>query len=143
MLNIATTKIKKYTDRVKFILGDIRDISYKDSYRLVISSFVVHHLDDKDKVVLTEKIFRSLCNCGVFLNVDQIEPEDADVKKMYRIKCFDQMKAKGFDSKDPDYEVKPTTFENQLKWLKKSGFVKVHMPYMLYNAGIFCGYKIL
>ncbi len=79
MLRLARSRLASFADRVEFCGGVVEDTGVMEAGRFgaVISSLVVHHLDDVEKRRLYQSVFTALVPGGVLLLADLIRPAGA------------------------------------------------------------------
>lgn len=149
MIDIAQYKMSEFKD-IKYQVVDLRDFQFgEDSYDLVISSLVLHHLQaDEDKIGIYQKIYDSLHEGGVFLNADHVlasseyrEQVNLDEWKNFMLKSLslDEVEEKWM----PTYfrEDHPALLLDQLDWLREIGFKEVDVVWKLVKGAVFSGTK--
>lgn len=139
-LAIAREKCRGYNFRA--ILADIMSFDLERCEKdCIVSSFVIHHLKDCEKIRLFEEIYQSLKSGGIFFNLDMVKPRNyrqAVSKFLYK------MKERGLSTEFIEVEKKemvkrdqPVSLKKQKKWLEEIGF-KFEL---LYNSGLFAVYS--
>ncbi|NHJ23972.1 MAG: class I SAM-dependent methyltransferase [Candidatus Lokiarchaeota archaeon] len=69
-LNKAHKKLKNY-DNVEYLLGDIRDLKIQpNSFDVIISSWVIHHISPEDRKEIIEKFASTLKQNGRVLLIE-------------------------------------------------------------------------
>ncbi len=146
MLNIARERFKG-NPNFKFINGDYLESDFVEKYDMVISSLSIHHLKDHSKRNIYSKIYESLNKGGIFLNLDQVHAPSEENENIYQRNWFEKIESKSLTQSEKEIifdrmkHDKPATLENNLKWLKKCGFINVDVFYKYYNFCILYGKK--
>ncbi|MEG3225222.1 MAG: methyltransferase type 12 [Methanobacteriales archaeon Met13] len=146
MLNIARARFKNEAN-FRYVVDDYLKTDFKDYFDLAVSSLSIHHLKHQDKEFLYQKIYQHLSQGGVFLNADQIlgpNPANEDEYQSNWMKRIDVGSLSEAEKKIIYDRMKldnPATLENNLNWLKKSGFKDVDVFYKYYNFCILYGKK--
>jgi tRNA (cmo5U34)-methyltransferase len=147
MLNIAK---QRFADKpnFKFITSDYLEYDFKDKFDIITSSLSIHHLKDEDKKFIYTKVYETLKEGGIFLNADQVlapnTANELEYHRNWREKIEDGSLKEGekkfiIDRMKLD---RPATLEDNLKWLKNSGFKNVDVFYKYYNFVVLYGKKI-
>lgn len=127
---------------------------------VVVSSLVIHHLDDEGKRRLYRKIQDRLSDRGVLLIADLVEPKHSEVLEFFadtyqREACRQSWELTGSDDlyeafvaeewnhfRFPDTEVdRPSYLFEQLRWLDEAGFQVVDAFWMRAGHAIYGGYQ--
>ena len=146
MLNIAKERFKGNSN-FKFINGDYLEVDFVEKYDIVISSLSIHHLKDSSKRNIYSKIYESLNMGGIFLNLDQVFATSLENEEIYQRNWFEKIDSKSLSPTEKEIIIermkldRPTTLENNLKWLKNCGFTNVDVFYKYYNFCILSGKK--
>ena len=131
----------------KYIIADYSNYNFEDSFDIIVSSLSIHHLENNDKEKLYKKAYNMLNSNGIFLNADQILGPTKEVEKNYQRNWMEKIKSQGIHEdklKSASERMKfdkPALLEDNLKWLKESGFTDVDIYYKYYNFGVFYGKK--
>ena len=148
MLGVARARFGTNSDQFQYVLGDYRNLEGQQDYDLVISSLSIHHLDDEEKQVLFGRIHTILRKGGIFINVDQIRGNTSYLRDLYWNHWLEQVRGAGFPEERIQESIdRRTTYdreallENQLEWLKSSGFQNVDCVYKNFFVGVFLGMK--
>jgi len=125
----------------------------------VVSSLVLHHLDDAEKQQLFAAIGERLSPRGVFLIADLIQPPRPEAGELFAAawdrsaeaqalaqtgskRLFEQFAQIGWNYyRFPDPMDKPSPLFEQLTWLKAAGFVVVDCFWLQAGHAIYGGYK--
>lgn len=134
-------------DNVHYLTGDYRDCDLGSSYDIIVSSLSIHHLDDPDKVRLYSRLCDLLNDGGVFVNADQVRGATKAVEAEYQRRWKEKIansdlsaaeKAAAFERMKMD---RPATLEDNLRWLRASGFKDVDVYYKYYPFAVMAGRK--
>ena len=116
-------------------------------YDLIISALAIHHLDDQQKSVLYDYVFKALNEGGAFINADQVEGRTPYFDSFYKSNWKQTVNDSGLDKDaiDSAFErIKLDKFgklETQLQMLEKSGFVEVDCIYKSNNFAVMAAIK--
>ena len=148
MLEVARKRFVDNSQQFKYVLGDYRKIQGEDGYDLIISSLSIHHLEDKEKYELFGNIYKLLRKGGIFINIDQIRGETPYLRDLYWNHWLKQVRAAGFSEERIQESIgrripydKDALLEDQLQWLKSSGFGNVDCVYKNFFVGVFLAIK--
>jgi len=146
MLEIAKDKIG---GNIICIQADFNEFEFPNNYDLIVSSLALHHLEnDNDKLAFYKKIYSSLNESGVFINIDVVLGSDNDIQDVY-MKKWKEFMSKNVSDEEinnkwlPTYyaEDRPTQLITHLDMLKKSGFSCVDVIYKYFNYAVYIGKK--
>lgn len=162
MLAIAKSRLEGYSKTVSFVCKDFSKASWIQGicgfFDLVVSSAAIHHISDIRKRELFSEIYNILNGGGYFINVDLINSQYDVLNKLYyddiwahqiqqrareflgiereveniRLRMYEAMKKEGD---------KPTTVENQIRWLHEAGFKVAECIWKYYLCAIIIGIK--
>ncbi len=147
MLKIAKARFEGF-EHFRYITANYLDYELEDTYDIVVSSLSIHHLNDSDKEALYGKIHGILNSGGVFINADQVSGptpfSESAYQRHWREKINDsrltQSEKEG--ARERMKMDRPATLEDNLKWLKDSGFEDVDVYYKYYNFAIVYGKRM-
>lgn len=146
MLAVAKERFAEFS-KVRYVTGDYRDCELGSGYDVIVSSLSIHHLDDPDKVRLYSRLCGLLKDGGVFVNADQVrgasKAVEAEYQRRWKEKITDSdlsaaEKAAAFERMKMD---RPATLEDNLRWLRASGFKDVDVYYKYYPFAVMAGRK--
>ncbi|MDD5688123.1 MAG: class I SAM-dependent methyltransferase [Elusimicrobia bacterium] len=146
MLEMAKNKLKKYKN-VKYWCVDITKFDYSPKYDVIISSLVLHHIEEKDKYKFYKKIYNSLKQNGVFYTADFVLGSNPHLQKMYLSRWEEflrrnwneqQIKAIFLKHKQED---RPCKLITELELLNKTGFKDVDAIWKQFNFAVYGGQK--
>ncbi len=147
MIEQACKKLKKF-DEISFLIQDFNDLSFQESFDVIISSLALHHLiSDDDKKDIYRRIYQLLNNKGVFLNFDNILGSNNSIQERY-LNVWNDFLKKSFPEeqvlsilKKHHEEDRPAKIFDQLKWLEEIGFKDVDVIVKYYNFAVYGGFK--
>ena len=148
MLDIARKRFKDYHN-FKFILGDYLKTDLEDYFDIIISSLSIHHLEDSDKRIIYSKVYELLKDDGIFLNADQVLASSSENEHIYQKNWWEKIETGTLNQDEKEVIIdrmkhdKPATLENNINWLKNSGFTNVDVFYKYYNFCVLYGKKKL
>jgi tRNA (cmo5U34)-methyltransferase len=136
MLGVARERFGDHPQQFTYVVGDYRKIQGAQEYDLVISSLSIHHLADDEKQALFGRIYELMRKGGMFINVDQIRGETPFLRDLYWNHWLDQVRRADFSEERIQESIdrripydREALLEDQLRWLKDSGFVNVDCIY--------------
>ncbi len=146
MLSGAKNRLEKYN--VKFILGDYAIVEYGNEFDIVLSVIGIHHQNHEGKRKLFEKIYRSLKSRGIFIFGDLVTYKDEEKAKLNDEKHYDFLVKNAADEKTLQewtyhhkYLNDLAPIEEQVDWLKKSGFKEVEVKFLHFNTALILAKK--
>jgi len=148
MLGVARERFAARAAQFEYVVGDYRQLTGTEAYDLVISSLSIHHLSDEEKQALFGGIHRILRKGGRFINIDQIRGETQFLRDLYWNHWLAQVRRAGFSEERIQESIdrripydREALLEDQLRWLKESGFVNVDCVYKNFFVGVFLAIK--
>ncbi len=162
MRNQTAKRTRKYGKRVKISPFDLHEKDWQHHLQqtdCVVSSLVIHHLDDQGKQDLFTTIYKQLSERGVLLIADLIEPQRSEAKTLFAATWDQITKAQSlaqsgstelfekFEQTEWNYYRyydpfdKPSYLFDQLLWLKETGFAVVDCFWLQAGHAIYGGYK--
>ena len=146
MLSKAQQRLAQYNPRL--FIQPMTDPLPNGEFHAVISSLAIHHLDDKEKRDLFERIHQSLVPGGVFINGEQILGTSAWQQKLYEDTHLDGARALGSDEEEiraaqerMTYD-KCATLADQILWLKETGFQNADSFFHSFRFAVYAGWKL-
>lgn len=147
MIGQAKIRLKNYLNRITFSEQDIKDLIVNKKYDVCIAVLSIHHLDEKQKSALFQKIFDNLKENGIFVIGDIIKFDSEKVTKE-KEEEWRHFLTKKFVEKEVQYWFKnyqeedlPSSVSDQIKWLKQAGFKEAKCIWEYMNYAVFFGRK--
>lgn len=130
----------------KGVCDNVLNIGFKNEFDLAMSSIVLHHLNDRQKLEVYKKTFKALKENGVFVLGDLMLSEDKSVNNFLKnqwenhiaYKRGEEYKNKIFSLEDEHHQY--ATLNNNLKLLQAAGF-KTDIVYRKLNTALILCYK--
>ncbi|MGB3586360.1 MAG: methyltransferase domain-containing protein [Tunicatimonas sp.] len=159
MLAQATQQAGPYQDRFRTQQFDLAATDWRQfsfPVHAVVSSLLIHHLNDAGKQQLFQDLYQALASGGALFVADIIRPTttagfeiaaqqwDAYVEQQqhpnaYQTFTTDHWNYFAYPNEDPIDQ--PSTLLDQLNWLKEAGFQSVDAYWMFAGHAIFGGKK--
>jgi len=135
--------------RVTFAVQEHIELSAVAQYDLILSALSIHHLENHEKRMLFDKVFRALRRGGggVFINADQALGPTLEEEDDYERQWLKAVTASGLpmesvaQARERMREDRNATLDDQLKWLAETGCKKVHCVYRRYRFVVYGGRK--
>jgi tRNA (cmo5U34)-methyltransferase len=146
MLEVAKSRFKGNSN-IKYIVDDYTKHKFEDTFDLVISSLSIHHLTDRDKKDLYNKIFSLMKDDSLFINADQVLGSTPNLETLYKDDWRKKIENSGLSKTDlmSAYERtrldKMSTLDRQIDWLRDIGFSDVDCVYKYFNFVVLMGRK--
>ncbi|NPV74898.1 MAG: methyltransferase domain-containing protein [Anaerolineae bacterium] len=163
MLTAAAARLARFGKRFQPLLFDLPSPNWRAPFfqvGAVLSSLAIHHLDEGQKALLFQDVYRLLAPGGVFLIADIILPANElgmryaaetldDVVRRRSLELegglaafqFFQRERWNFFRYPEDPLDKPSPLLAQLHWLKAAGFRQVDVFWLLAGHTVFGGVK--
>jgi ubiquinone/menaquinone biosynthesis C-methylase UbiE len=157
-LAVAQKRLAKYNNSIQYILSTLED-SWEDKIPeradVIFSMSAIHHLEPKEKQVLSKRCYEMLNFGGWFINVDEMKTiyEEAHINAMrFWVQHVEESREKISANELNYYDVWKSKFDNwalrnidnasepkmkgddihegfleQLQWLKEAGFINVDL----------------
>ncbi|HBN82220.1 MAG TPA: SAM-dependent methyltransferase [Clostridiales bacterium] len=138
MLDQARERFRDDVD-IEYVIADYVSHPIEGSFDVVVSSLSIHHLTDEEKQVLYKKIYGLLKPGGIFVNADQVLGHTPVIDQLYKSSWKIRIENSGLTSDEIQgvYERtkldKMSRLDDQLQWLKDSGFMDVDCVYKYFN----------
>lgn len=145
MLEICKNNLSSYQNRVTFRQGNFAEDDIGCEYDLVISGLAIHHLNEMGKQKLFKSVFQSMNPGGIFLVRDIVVGASQKLRQQYESLWRQYMRSNGEDDEKffAGYlaQDQPSSVEDQIQWLRESGFEDVGCHWKYFNFAIFGGSK--
>jgi tRNA (cmo5U34)-methyltransferase len=152
MLARAAVNLAGYPERWQTVTGDLNRPSWRDAlpggrYDAIVSGLAIHHLPPERKPALFAEILELLEPGGMFVNMDYVTidgPLRGLFDEQMREKAVGHEHQHGGSRSDDEVDLeddddRPDTVEDQLRWLRESGFEQVEVHFKWAEAAIFGG----
>ena len=116
---------------ISFEVADYTIAQLGHDYDAVVSALSIHHLDDRSKKELFDRIFVALRHGGVFINAEQVAGPTTTLDEVYQRLWLQQVREAGAtpdqiaDSLYRQQDDRCSSVEDQLDWMRASGFTDV------------------
>ena len=163
MIIEAKFKCGDFQNSARFIIQDFGEAGWADSIAdsipvdLVISGFSIHHQDDSNKKRIYNEIYhRILKPGGLFLNMEHVASQSADLESIFDGLFIDYLTNyhKTRDSNTSREKIADEYYnredkklnilapvEDQCDWLREIGFINVDCYFKVFELSIFGGVK--
>jgi tRNA (cmo5U34)-methyltransferase len=124
-----------HESRIHYRVGDYAREMLPGSYDAVVSALSIHHLTEYDKRHLFQRVLRALPVDGVFINADQVLGPTPEIENRYQQQWVREAKQLGVSPQDLEASLERqkadqcSTMEDQLVWMRESGFRNVNCWY--------------
>lgn len=146
MMEISKERFSNYKD-VHYVVSDYTEYEFEEKFDLVISSLSIHHLSDEEKSNLYKKAFSLLTHDGIFINADQVLGSTPYLESLYKDDWKNKIENSGMSKQEIEAAYDRTkldqmaTLEEQIHWLRESGFEDVDCIYKYFNFVVLFGRK--
>jgi len=126
-----------------------QDLSLQpNSYDLVYACFSLHHLDGPEKQLFFREIFKALKSGGIFASADLFINKEEEFHKTHLKQWREFFESNGLSPDDwvwvmEHYNAydKPSSFNDQQRWLLEAGFSRVRLSWNVGQWGCFHAFK--
>lgn len=145
MLARARTRFAGAPCPVQIRAGDYVAAPLGGPWDAIVSALSIHHLTDKDKRHLYQRVFEALVPGGLFVNADNVLAEDPAGQARDRAAWIAAIRASGFPETELQAALARTQVDilaplaAQLDWLREAGFVEVSCHYQWHLFAVFAG----
>ncbi len=160
MITAARKKLAGSGADFELVRGDFANESWLDvaaekaPYDVIVSGLAIHHQPHERKKELYKEIFDLLNSGGLFLNLEHVTPADPWVEEIFweefTRSVHDLYKNKGIDKtieeinmefEEPKKANILAPLEDQLGWLRETGFIHVDCYIKYFEHAMFGGVK--
>jgi len=150
MMAIGRKRMARFGDRFGYHVGDFADgdlpTDLPGPFDVAVASRSIHHLPAEQKRSLYRAIHQALQPGGCFFNLDTMQPEDQDLKAMYR-QAGDALRGRPVDRAAARVPRQPSpshyfeSVEQHLRFLTEAGFKPVDCFWKRLGSALIGGYK--
>lgn len=148
MLDLAKARLSPHNG-IDYYITDFYEMDFTKKYHLIVSSLALHHLlNDGDKKMFYQKIYRSLADGGVFYNADVVLGSSDFIQEKYISKWIEFMEKQNTADEImkvhlPRYyeEDTPASLIKHLSMLDDIGFKDIDVIWKYYNFAVYGGGK--
>ncbi|MGE5309137.1 MAG: class I SAM-dependent methyltransferase [Deltaproteobacteria bacterium] len=144
MLIMARAKLKGRS--IEFRQADILKFPYK-TCDAVVSSLVLHHVEERQKPRFYRKLYSALRSGGAFYNIDIFVSPDPRLQKLFMEK-WKAFMAAGLPRRRVNEmiarhqrEDRPTDLASELGFMREAGFKRIEVVLKRYNFAVYGGIK--
>ncbi|WP_338553888.1 methyltransferase domain-containing protein [Paenibacillus sp. KS-LC4] len=146
MMKVARLRFEG-SEQVEYIAADYTNYNFEHKYDIVISSLSIHHLTHEAKQGLFHKVHELLEEGGSFVNADQAAGSSPYFDLAYKEKweaqigkgeLTEQAVQSAIERRKLD---KNATVNDQIAWLKNSGFAVADCVYKNHEFAVFASFK--
>ncbi len=162
MLDAARQTLAPYTDRVELRPFRLEDQDWRaglSDVRVVLSSLVVHHLDDAGKQALFADLYAALAPGGALLLADLVAPTSEAARRAYAAAWDAETRRQSVELTGdmgayeefvrtqwnlyhtPDPMDTPSALPDQLRWLTEIGYSGVDVFWLRAGHAVYGGYR--
>ncbi|SET27023.1 class I SAM-dependent methyltransferase [Paenibacillus sp. NFR01] len=134
-------------DNFQYVVADYSNLTFSQSYDIVISSLSIHHLTHIAKKQLFSKIYELLNVGGIFVNADQVKGNDSMTDHYFKQRWIEHINKSGLTQESIDASIERRKLDinanlgDQIKWMEQAGFQAVDCMYKYFDFGVFFGKK--
>ncbi|MCK9858670.1 class I SAM-dependent methyltransferase [Paenibacillus sp. ATY16] len=134
-------------DNIQFVVADYSNLTFSQSYDIVISSLSIHHLTHAAKKQLFSTVYQILSDGGIFVNADQVEGNNTYTDNYFKSRWLEHISESGLTKESIDASVERRKLDinaklnDQVKWMEETGFKDVDCMYKYFDFGVFFGRK--
>jgi len=138
MLNMLKEKYEE--KEISLICGSYFDVPFGENYDIILSTYSLHHWNEKEKIIIYEKIHTSLKEGGKFISGDYTcktkEREQFLQSEFIRLRKKENL----LDGEFYHFDI-PLTVETDVKLLQDTGFVDIKVVKEWEDASIIISKK--
>ncbi len=142
---LEQARIKLEGNPIEYICSSSTSINFDNRFDVVTAIQSNHYLQKSERKVVTEKVFNSLKQGGIYISFENVVPEDDDIKKSELLRWGNYQQRNGKTIEEArlhnarcGVEYFPLTVSEHIKLLKDTGFQKCHVFWLSYmQMGIY------
>ncbi|MFF2483787.1 class I SAM-dependent methyltransferase [Paenibacillus sp. NPDC058071] len=146
MLEGARERFRQ-ADNIHYVTGDYSNLTFSESYDIVISSLSIHHLPHSAKKKVFSTVHQLLEDGGIFVNADQVAGKQPKIDDFYKRRWLAYINESGLSKESIDASIERrkldmnAKLEDQIKWMEQAGFGEVDCMYKHLDFAVFFGRK--
>jgi tRNA (cmo5U34)-methyltransferase len=153
LIDISEKMLAKARERfetekhISFCIMDYAASPLPGRYDLVVSALSIHHLADSEKMALFGSIYEALVPGGTFIHAELVKGTTEFTEALYQRVWLAYLKQTDLTEDQlslifqrMSYD-KTMPLEDQLRWLRETGFEHVDCFYKYYNFAVYAGSK--
>jgi tRNA (cmo5U34)-methyltransferase len=160
MLAAAAEKLESLRDRVALVPADLADPGWLEvvegPFDAVVSGYCIHHLPDERKRALYREVYDLLGPGGVFLNAEHVASPTPEIETLFEDAMAAHLHRRrrergeqvSLEAVRRDFTTRAdraanilAPLEDQLAWLRETGFEQVDCFWKWFELAIFGGVK--
>lgn len=149
MLEMSKARLSNYKNRVKLLSSDFVKKMPAGKFDVVVMVLALHHLEDKEKEILINKLYSKINRFGALLIGDLTKSRFKRITDIYMDLWRNNLRKNGYSEEyikkcyHEKYEKEdiPATLEGHLKWFKKAKFEQIEVFWKRYHFVAFGGFK--
>jgi tRNA (cmo5U34)-methyltransferase len=147
MLERARARFELAGERFRFEVSDYGVDPIQEKYDVVVSALSIHHLSDEQKRSLFNRIHGALNDGGVFVNAEQFRGATPERHQFHHERWITRVRELGVDDRDLTAALermkfdRAATLEDQLEWMRATGFRDIDCAYKNLIFAVYCGVK--
>lgn len=143
MLEQSEVKLKNFD--VEYSCEKLQDVRYNERFHVITAIQAMHYLQEDERYQAIKNVYSSLREGGIFINFENVIPEDEDLKTRELLRWGRYQQRHGKTAKEAEEHNKrcgvnyfPLTIREHFDLLKKIGFQSVHVFWVSYmQMGIY------
>ncbi|WP_025679767.1 class I SAM-dependent methyltransferase [Paenibacillus massiliensis] len=134
-------------DNIHYVVGDYSNLTFSQSYDIVISSLSIHHLTHTAKRQLFSTVYQLLNDGGIFVNADQVAGNSSQTDDFFKRRWLEHINESGLTQEAIDASVERrkldinAKLDDQINWMEQAGFQAVDCMYKYFDFAVFFGRK--
>ncbi len=131
----------------------LKDLESEKPFDLIVSGFSIHHLENRDKKILYQRIYGLLKPGGLFLNLEHVASATPGIEKIHdeifidslvefhkKTRTREEVAAEYYNRDDKALNIL-LPVEDQCRWLREIGFLHVDCFFKIFELALFGGVK--
>lgn len=131
-------------EKVEFLQGDIRELTYQEMFDIVTAVQVNHYFREDERMAAIKKCYTALKENGIYISFENFAPDSQEGAGLYLERWKEFQIANGKTEEEADLHIKrygqsyfPIPISESVRLLKNCGFRMVEILWVSYmQAGI-------